>query len=1144
MQFRVLGPVEVAGPEGAIDLGGPRQRAVLARLLVAHGTVVSTDLLIEDVYNGNPPASALSTVQGYVSNLRRALEPGRAPRSPAQVLIGRAPGYVLAVRDGDWIRFGELVERAGGLIAAGQHTRALTALDAALALWRGEPYADFAGEPWAAAEVARLNELRMVAIEQRYGALLAVGRPYALVAELETFIDAHPLREELWRLLALALYRTGRQADALAALREARRRLDEELGLDPGPELRQLEADIFAQSETLLWRGPASAEGWPAARRAAGEAPSAPPAAPARPYGGGEDAPERGDAPRPRARLVVGRERQLGALDGIAARVETGEPAVALVTGEPGIGKTWLLEAFEDGCRARGWNVVRGRCHDTAGAPAFWPWTQVLRALDAITPPAERDRPLLAHLLDEEPTAAPEAVLVGQRAAVARWLGDASRERPLLVALDDLHWADADSLGLLGDVAALAAGRIALAATLRTGDESPALRDVLGRLARLGVVRLPLTGLDAAAVARIAEGMGVEAGGRTLARLAERTSGNPFFVRESLRLLATDGPERALEAVPESVADVIRRRLSALPGEGADEVLGTASVAGREFDPELVAEVCGRDAGDVFDMLDAAVVAGVLLPPRSAAPGEGPPAGAGRLRFAHDLVRETLYADVPPLRRARLHQSVMRALAVRPGSDAATVAHHAVEAGAAAYADAAHWAAAAAEQAGLRLAYEEAAAWWARAVAAHSATSGDRAEHVRLLLRYTRALLDAGDALGARVARADAVRAADQVGNPELAARALTALDAPSIWTLRNPYEAVELRLIHRFGLALDALPAEDSPLRVHLLGGLAGELYDGSDDPRSHTLSAEAIAMARRVGDPALLAFALNSRYLALPTPLHVPEIVGLADEILELATEHRLPAFELLAYMLRTHMRTELFELAAADEAAERCDALLERMPLPWPRFQHTMWRAHRLLFAGRFEEAEAAYGVADGLAERIGMWYAGAVVTTGRVFLKYAQGTMAEAGELIDNIVGIHPTTDHDARVLQLCAQGRREEAARMIVDGWPTPPRDWSWLSMTCLQGAAQAEMGDVTACKVTYDRLLPYAGRLSLGSAVAPIGPVDWFLGRLATAMGDHASARDHHRELARRAGQEGLLVWRDRARAELGPIGAREGDGA
>ena len=247
---RVLGPLEVTVDGAPADVGGPRQRCVLARLIAEHGRVVSADRLIEDLYAEEAPPKALAAVQSYVSHLRRALEPGRAARAPAGVLVTSPPGY--AVRLGrevvDAWSFEDEVHQAAGLDdPAAVHSR----LSAALASWRGAAFEEFGGLPWADLEASRLEELRLTAVEMRADAALRLGRAAQMVADLNRLTAEHPLREEAWRLLALALYQSGRQGDALAALRRARARLAEDLGVDPGPALRELEDGILAQAPHL-----------------------------------------------------------------------------------------------------------------------------------------------------------------------------------------------------------------------------------------------------------------------------------------------------------------------------------------------------------------------------------------------------------------------------------------------------------------------------------------------------------------------------------------------------------------------------------------------------------------------------------------------------------------------------------------------------------------------------------------------------------------------------------------------------------------------------------------------------------------------------------------------------------------------------
>ncbi|WP_040023224.1 BTAD domain-containing putative transcriptional regulator, partial [Streptomyces sp. 150FB] len=212
--FRVLGPLEASDGRGPLVLKGPRHRAVLARLLIAKGRVVPVGRLVDDLWD-RPPDGAVGVIQTFVSALRRALEPDRPPRGPATLLVTASPGYALraAAESVDARQFEALTGEAGSLLVAGRAGEALSCLDTALALWRGPAYAEFAAEGWARGESARLDGLRLLAVERRAEALLGLGRAAEAVPDLEAHASGHPLREDAWKLLALALYRSGRQGE-------------------------------------------------------------------------------------------------------------------------------------------------------------------------------------------------------------------------------------------------------------------------------------------------------------------------------------------------------------------------------------------------------------------------------------------------------------------------------------------------------------------------------------------------------------------------------------------------------------------------------------------------------------------------------------------------------------------------------------------------------------------------------------------------------------------------------------------------------------------------------------------------------------------------------------------------------------------
>jgi YVTN family beta-propeller protein len=245
LEFRILGPLEVVEGDRPVALGGPRQRALLAILLLHRGEAVSSDRLIDQLWGDHPPATAAKTLQGYVSHLRKALGP--------ELLVTRAGGYTIVLAPGqvDVERFEELIADAHRARAAGDVGRASELLATALGLWRGDALADLAYEPFAHTEVARLEEARLMVLEARIDADLTLGHHRELVGELDALVASHPHRERVLAQLMLALYRSGRQAEALEAYRRGRRSLDDELGLEPGPELRALEQRILSHDPAL-----------------------------------------------------------------------------------------------------------------------------------------------------------------------------------------------------------------------------------------------------------------------------------------------------------------------------------------------------------------------------------------------------------------------------------------------------------------------------------------------------------------------------------------------------------------------------------------------------------------------------------------------------------------------------------------------------------------------------------------------------------------------------------------------------------------------------------------------------------------------------------------------------------------------------
>jgi DNA-binding SARP family transcriptional activator len=544
MDFRILGPLEVWDRGRPLELRRRRLRALLAMLLLRPGEPIATDELVEGLWGENSPRTARAALQNYVSQLRRTLGPG--------VVLSRPGGYVLDVRpeQTDVGRFEHLV--AESRRATSDEERAKRLRDG-LALWRGPPLADLSREPFAAYEVGRLEQLRLPAVEDLIDAELSLGAGAELVGELESLIAEHPFRERLRGQLMLALYRAGRQAEALEAYQATRRTLIEELGIEPGEPLRELERAILCQDPSLA--SVSRAATLPLLGRVSVSTP------------GREDE-------------LLERSRHLTTLDdAIASVYNSWRGRLVLVGGEAGAGKSSLLRRF---------------CHDPArSARVLW------GTCDALFTP----RPLGPFLDIADVTGGELAELVRTEAkphelvnALIRELGTRA---PTVLVLDDLHWADEASL----DVLTLLGRRINAVPALVIAsyrddelDRSHPLRIVLGELApREGVSRLKVEPLSPAAVAKMAEPHGVDPD-----ELYRKTGGNPFFVTEALAAGETH--------VPQAVQEVVLARAARLSG-AARSVLEAVATA----PPRVELWLLDMLAGDSLDRLDECFTSGMLV---------------------------------------------------------------------------------------------------------------------------------------------------------------------------------------------------------------------------------------------------------------------------------------------------------------------------------------------------------------------------------------------------------------------------------------------------------------------------------------------------------------------------------------------------
>ncbi len=1116
MDFRILGPLEVLDEGRAIALGGSKQRALLVLLLLHANETLSTDRLIDELWGERPPANAAKTVQMQISRLRKALA-GESGGASAGVVVTRERGYELTIDPErlDSHRFERLVAEGRSGLAGGHPERAVSALEAALSLWRGAPLAEFAYEPFAQREIARLDDLRAAALEQLIEAKLALGGHAEVVGQLEALIGEYPYRERLRAQLMLALYRSERQADALQAYQNARRTLVEELGIEPGERLRELERAILAQDPEL--------------HLVAEEPGAAEPAV---------------ETPRS---AFVGRERELAELVGGLDDAFAGRGRLFLLVGEPGIGKSRLAEELIAQARARGARVLVGRCWEAGGAPAYWPWVQSLRPylrdtdaeslgsqLRAGAADVARLFPELRDLLADLPPAPPlesEGARFRLFDSVTTFLKSAAARRPLVLMLDDLHAADEPSLLLLQFVAReLGESRLVIVGAYRDVDPTPSdpLTTTVTELAREPVTRtLALVGFGEADVARFIE---LAAPGASAAELGPvvhaETEGNPLFVGEIVRLLAAerglDEPAMTPLAIPESVREVIGRRLRHL-SDACNRLLAQASVLGREFDLDALAGVSGLGRGAILELLDEGVEARVV----SEVPGV-----IGRMRFAHALIREAAYHRLSRSRRVQLHRQVGEALEALYSSDLdhlAELAHHFFESAAGGdRGKAVDYARRAGSRAVAVLAYEEAVRLYEMALEAlgpdAAATAGLRCE---LLLALADAQGRAGDGLGAKSTYLRAADLARSAGLSEMLARGAVGYGGRFLWA----HDLADERLVPLLEDGLSTLDEGDSVLRVQLLARLAAALRHGPSRERRERISEEAIEIARRIGDPATLAYALAAAECALHAPHNAHMRLAEGEEIVSLVagTGDRERLFD-----GHEHSFWAAWELGDPDRRAVELTSMsrvAEELRQPAQLWMLATAQATLAVSQGRFAEATELIERAAAIGERVLPWHAAAARKMQLFLLRSEQRRLdAFVREVGDHADEFPSPLVHRAILAHVYARlEHTEEAETLLHELTSRDLSNWhvdeEWLVSICLLAETCAILGDTGPAAPLYELLLPYGSLNAVAVPELALGSTSQPLGLLATLLGRFEEGARYFEEALRMNERMGARPW-------------------
>jgi hypothetical protein len=842
----------------------------------------------------------------------------------------------------------------------------------------------------------------------------------------------------------------------------------------------------------------------------------------------------------------VGRVPELAELIGGLGDAFAGHGRLFVLIGEPGVGKSRLAEELARHARGRGARLLIGRCWEAGGAPAFWPWVQLLRSyvrasdrsdlVSELGPRAADIAPILPELHElipglPPPTASePEGARFRLFHATAELLRRGSAERPLVLILDDLHAADTPSLLMLQFLAReLGAMHVLVLAAMRDVDPVPGepLTTMLAEVAREPVShRISLRGLSERDVSEYVQLTAADiASAELAAELHAETEGNPLFLTETVRLLLLEGlrpgPGGAVRlVVPQSVRDVISRRLAHLSA-ACNQVLALASVLGREFVLELLARMGEVSVDELLDTLDEAMSARVI--------GEVPGV-ADRLRFAHVVIRDTLYERLTTARRVRLHRLAVAALesldGEDPGAHLAELAHHSIAARE--FDKAVRYAWRAADRALALLAYEEAARLYQTALDALELQGvADEKSRCALLLSLGEAQGRAGNTPAAKAVFLEAANVARRLGlSPELA-RAAVGYGGRTAWVRA----AGDRRLVPLLEEGLDAISETDVELRARLLARLAGALRDEPSRTRRDRLSREAIQLARRSGSPAALAYALDGRAEVILAPDTIAECLALGNELCEVAERIGDKERMVHGHMDRFVVQVLLGDIRGAHADLAAMTQIADELRQPVQLWQARIAQAMLALGLGRLSTAKELVAQALELGERPHPEMAIPAHRVQWYTLCELRGEPEKADVGIRNLVADYPNRPVFRCVLaHLHTQlGRTDEAqqelAELAREEFSALPFDQEWLYGMSLLAESAATLRDTNVAIVLYPLLKPWEGINAADHPEAMRGSISRHLGLLAALLERPDQASAHYEAALSMNAKMGARPW-------------------
>lgn len=760
---------------------------------------------------------------------------------------------------------------------------------------------------------------------------------------------------------------------------------------------------------------------------------------------------------------IVGRDSELASLAALVTDAAAGRGRVALLSGDAGIGKTTLAEAAAGYARAAGLRIGWGRC-PPAVAPPYWPWTQVLRALD-----------LDADLFEAGRFASRPELSAGLAEAIAT----RTRDDGVLVVLEDMHWADAGSRDLLEFVAGTVSGqRLLVLSTARPEDKT-----AVPRLEGAGVRRLELEGIDLPAtrslVLRIA---GAEPSEEYAAEVFRRTGGNPFFAAEVARLQASRG--RPAGVVPAAVRQVLEYRLARLPHESF-ALLQLASVLGAP-EPERLARVSGHPVSHVRALLAAAAEARIVVGPE----------------FAHELLRETLYLGLGDSRRADLHRQVAEHLQAEGPAELAR--HWSLAAGDDAPGHAAELSLVAGDMAAAGLAHEQAVGHYRAAI-----ELGRRSLDVRL--RLGAAQVQAGHIADGRATLRRVARTARDGGNGEVLAQAVLAMGGGLGGFEVDLSDPDQVPLLED---AMRLLPSGDSALRAAVLARLSLARAGSAPFEDRAALAADAVAMARRIDDPVAEIAALAGLCDACSGPDDLARRLDAADRMVALG--HHDAVLELLARRIRLRARLEMGDIGGVRSDLAAYAGIAERLCSPTYGWLVPMWRGMLAELEGDLASAERHVAELAELAQA-------AQSTNGELMAWSLRWRIARRRHDTDEIRRLATvlagwsdgyTAPWDCSYALLRAEsgdpaGARRHLSRVMESGIAAVPRDSEWLELVWSLGEAAILLDDADAARAVHTALAPYAelwavdgyGAACFGQVRDLLARLDEYAGRAAVETG-------------------------------------------